>query len=132
MSTFHPLQSRRIAVQRVREVGVHAALRKDREERVIHVDGWHAGESIGCQVGREADVTEGWVIVADAGRVHAVYAESAREQHRRSDRPVVLRAPILGVGYVDNSVTLITADNRGSGIFIVVATVTAADLVVAS
>src|SRR5881396_3153692 len=44
MSTFYPLQSRGVAEQRVGEVGIHAALRKQREERVIDTNRRHAGE----------------------------------------------------------------------------------------
>src|SRR5207247_682039 len=44
MSTFYPVQSRGVAEQRVGEVGIHAALRKQREERVIDTNRRHAGE----------------------------------------------------------------------------------------
>ena len=111
------------------EVGIHAALRKDREEWIIDSDRRHASKTVGSQVRRQAHIAERWVIVTFAGRIHAVHAEAAREKRSRSDGPVVLRATILGVREVNRAVSLITADDRRRGRLVVVTAVTPADSV---
>src|SRR5882724_11346725 len=112
MPSFHPLQTRRVTEQGVGKVCIHAALGEKGEERIVDPDRRHAGEPVGGKVRRQANVAQFWVIVTDARGVHAVYADAAGQKRGWRNRPVVLRATVLGVREVDRAVTLIAADDR--------------------
>src|SRR6266536_1435261 len=130
MSSFYPLQTRGVTEKRVGEVGVHAALGKQREKWVIDADSGHAGEPVGRKNRRQANRVKRWIHVTDAGGMHAVHTEAAGQQLRRSYCPVVLHAAILGIRQVNHSIALIAADDGGCGEFVVVTAVTSADFVI--
>src|SRR5215471_5377372 len=125
MSSHNPLQTGRVTDECVSKVRVHAALVKQGEEWVIHADGGHSLEPISCKVRRQAYATKRRIIVADARGVHAVHTKAARQQCRRSDGPVVLRATVLGVRQVNIAITVV-AYHGWCGGFVVMATVTTA------
>src|ERR1035437_2417259 len=102
MSAFCPLQSGGVTDQGVGKVSIDAALIKKRGHTGIDIDSGHAGKPIGCQDRRQADRVQRWIVVTDAGGMHAVHADAVGPKFGWSDSPVVLRATVLG-GRDENS-----------------------------
>ncbi len=95
MRPFHPLQRRRVAVERVRKSGVHAALGKHGEERVSHVDGGDPVQSVLVQNGRQPHITQRRIVIAYTGRVYPIDAKAVRPECRWFDRPVIFKVAVL-------------------------------------
>src|SRR5579872_3994801 len=112
------------------KMSVHAALGIQGSEAAVDPDSDHAAQSVCYQYRRKTHGTERRVVVADAWSPRAVHAEAAGPQGGRSDRPVVLRAAVLGSSRVDIAIRI--AEHCGGAAVIVMAAVPPADLMVGS
>ena len=131
MCSFDPLQGRRVAKQRMCEVGINAALGKQRQERLIDANSRNAREAIRGEVRREPNVTERRIFVSFNGGIHSVHAEAIGQQHGRLDCPVVLNPAVLGSGRANKPITLVAVgDDRGCRKHVVMTAITSADFVV--
>src|SRR5215831_12055443 len=128
MPSLYPLDTRRVAIERVREMGIDAALVKQLQKRVIDSNGCHAVEPVGCERLRQPHVAERWIIVADAGSVHAIHAEAVGPECGWCHGPVILQTAVLHVRQVDIAIPIVP-NNRGCCGLVVVAAVASIDLV---
>src|SRR4029077_11415237 len=104
MASLYPLQTRRVAVQRVGKVGIYATLGKKRQKWIVDSDRGHPAKPVRCQVRRETHRTESRIIVTHAGGVYAVHAESVGQECARSDGPVILYPAILRIRQINRAV----------------------------
>jgi len=79
MRSFYPLQGGRVVNQGMREMGVNAALVKERKERIINLDGRHACQTAIRGKDRvETNRVQRWIVVANAWGMNAVNTEPGR------------------------------------------------------
>src|SRR4030095_7475139 len=130
MRPHPPLQPGGVAIQSVREVGVHAALCEHGQEIIPDVNGGDSIQTVLIQNRGQAHIAQRGVVIADARRVSPIDGEAARPKCRLFDRPVLCDVAILHSGQVDDSIALVPiADDGGNGVLIVSPTVTATDFV---
>src|SRR5262249_2470187 len=95
-----PGQGRRIRIQSVVTLGIHAALVVDGSPGRVHLDRRHAGDSVGCVQDRGKSHRSRAGISREAGSVHIVDGKAATQKQGWPQRPVKLQARVVDAGDV--------------------------------